>query len=207
MKTGRTKILTIILTALLLVTAVSLAGCGGSGGSGGGSGEKSELFKDYPTADMSGYTGLRGVKSTTEYADLTVKDVKILMDNGESFALFVSYADCPWCNTIVPYISKVAEDYGGVVGYLDTRKDPSWQSNLDITNYDVFADLFGKYLKNDEDGKKHLYVPVIYFIKDGKAVDSHEGVVDGLESPDDILSEGQEKDLEGILKDGFDSIK
>ena len=187
----------LILVAALIITVISLGACGGSGNSG------ESVLSEYPKADMSGYAGLRGVKSTTEYADLTVKDLKQLMDNGESFALYVGYADCPWCNTLIPYVSSVAEKYGGIVGYLDARKDPTWKSNMDITNYDVFVELFDEYIRLDEEKKKHLYVPVVYFVKGGKAVTAHEGVVDGLENPDDMLSEDQEKELEGILSDGF----
>jgi len=204
MKTNRRKTGIALLAAMLLIALACLAACG-SGSSGGG-GEDSVL-NDYPEADMSGYAGLRGSKAEAKYADLTVKDLKVLMDNGESFALFVSYADCPWCNTLIPYLSQATEENGGVIGYLDTRKDPSWQSNMDITNYDVFVKLFDKFLRTDDEGKKHLYVPVVYFIKDGKVVSAHEGVVDGLEGPDDILSEDQEKELLAILDDGFKSIR
>ena len=69
------------------------------------------------------------------------------------------------------------------------------------------AQALGEYLDMDTEGKPHLYVPDVYFIKDGQVVDRHEGVTPGLDSPSDALTEDMKKDLMAVLKEGFDSCK
>ena len=47
-------------------------------------------------------------------------------------------------------------------------------------DYDVVVNLFGQYLQYDDNGKKHLYTPHVFFIKDGDVVYEVEGVNEQL---------------------------
>ena len=94
--------------------------------------------------------------------------------------IYFGFAKCPSCNEALPVLNDVAKEYHAEVGYINTRKDASWQSNMDMKDYDVVLELFGQYLQYDDDGKKHLYTPHVFFIKDGDVVYEVEGVNEQL---------------------------
>ena len=206
----------IIAGAFAAASTMVLGGCSGgsSGGSGSGNTEntsKSAQIKDslasYPKADMSGYTGLEGYDKDLQFVEMSVQDIKKEMDNKGTFVFWASYSACPYCNTLIQYLNDVALDEGVKVGYLDTRKNPEWKSNMEIDDYDLFVQMFDDYLKLDENEKKHLYVPHTFFIKDGRVVYSHEGVVENLESTSEELSDENKEEVRKAVRKGFESMR
>lgn len=200
-----------IAGAFAAVSVGALAGC--SGGSEGtakttkSSVTLSDTLESYPKADMSGYTGLEGYDKEIQFVEMSVQDIKKELDNKGTFVFWASYPTCPYCNTLIQYLNDVALEEGVKVGYLNTRKNPEWKSNLEIDDYDLFTEMFGDYLKLDENNKKHLYVPHTFFIKDGKVVYSHEGVVENLENATDELSDEKKEDIRKAVRKGFESMK
>ena len=202
--TGTMSIL--IVLALIIGT---LAACGG-GKSGNDDTAKANSDDPFAGRDPSivlGYEGMEGYKGEIMFCDTTVKEVKQLMDDKKTFVLFCSFETCPWCNLFISYLNDAARDAGVHVGYIDTRANPDWQSNMDIDDYDVFVEIFGEWLSEDEDGKPHLYVPDTYFIKDGKVVARHDGVTPGVDDPSDGVTSEQEKQLRKDLADEFAKLK
>lgn len=161
----------------------------------------------FPMSDMSGYASLEGYDAELQFYDLTVKDIESLMEDGESFAFIAAFAKCPWCNLCIAQLNDAALAEGMQVGYLNTRLDPSWTSNSDIDDYDAFVELFGDYLREDEDGNLHLYTPHVFFIKDGKVVGEHYGTFDEVEDPSQALTEEQSQALVKIYQEGLASTK
>ena len=80
----------------------------------------------------------------------------------------------------MPVLNDVAKENHAEVAYINTRKNAAWQSNMDMKDYDVVVNLFGQYLQYDDDGKKHLYTPHVFFIKDGDVVYEVEGLNEQL---------------------------
>ena len=197
-----------ILMAMALIIC-TLAACGSSKSSSGGI-EKVSYDDPFAGRDPSivlGYEGMEGYKGEIMFCDTTVKEVKELMDEKKTFVLFCSFENCPWCNLLISHLNDAAREAGVHVGYIDTRANPEWQSNMDIDDYDVFTELFGKWLSEDEDGKPHLYVPDTYFIKDGKVVARHDGVTPGVDDPSDGLTSKQAEQLKKDLADEFNTLK
>ena len=154
---------------------------------------------------MSGYEGMEGI---TEYAfaETDVQEMAKLIEEKKTFAVFFSYADCPYCNRVIPYLNRAAQEAGQMVGYVDTRKDPSWISNMDLTDYDLLMELIGDYQEEDGEGKLHLYVPDLYFFRDGEIVARHQGIIAGADDPEKELTESQEAELNALLADYFGKI-
>jgi hypothetical protein len=117
----------------------------------------------------------------------------------ESFVFLAAYEDCQYCDLLMPYLNEALADKGTYAGYLDTRKDPSWTSNTDIDDYDLFCKRFGKYLEKDVNGGLHLYTPDIYVIRNGRVVAEYQGVVEGADNPENALTSAQEKELRETL--------
>lgn len=151
------------------------------------------------TADLSGYSSMSGSGIESRLVDTTVAEIDQLMKDKESFVFLAAYEDCQYCDLLMPYLNEALADKGTYAGYLDTRKDPSWSSNTDIDDYDLFCKRFGRYLEKDESGNLHLYTPDIYVIKKGRVVAEYQGVVEGADDPENALTSAQEKELRETL--------
>ena len=177
-----------ILTICIIISSALLAGCARA------------PFDGRETVDLSGYESMADYEGESRMVDTTVKEITDLMDDGKSFVFFASYEACPYCNRIMPYLNDALAEADVYCGFLDTRKNPEWQTNMDIDDYDLFIERFGDYLDYDEEGKLHLYTPDFYVIKDGKAVDHHQGVITGADDPSQPLTFSQEKELRALLE-------
>ena len=156
--------------------------------------DPARTYDGYPVSDLSGYEGLEGYDGDLMFYDLTVKDIQERMANGDSFAFIAAFANCPWCNLCIAQLNDAALAEGVHVGYLNTRSNPNWTSNIDIDDYDIFVELFGDYLREDDNGILHLYTPHVFVIKDGQVVAEYSGTVDGAD-PSQPLSEEQSQEL------------
>ncbi len=141
-------------------------------------------------SDMSGYEGFSDENHV--FYDMTVKDMLSKMNDKETFIVYFGFSECPYCIQAMPILNSVAKENDQTVGYINTRKDSSWESNTDIDDYDDVVEVFGEYLEYDDEGKKHLYTPHVFFIKDGGVAYQYEGVSDTLSD---------------IYQEGFDSLK
>lgn len=141
-------------------------------------------------SDMSGYEGFTDENHV--FYDMTVKDMISKMNDQDTFIVYFGFSECPYCIQAMPILNTVSKENNQTVGYINTRKDSSWESNMDIDDYDEVVDVFGEYLEYDDEGKKHLYTPHVFFIKDGNVVYQYEGVSDTLSD---------------IYQEGFDSLK
>lgn len=177
------------LVVFLFCCGLLLSGCAGQ----------------YTKSDMSGYEGFDDKDHV--FVDMSVRDVYEQMNQGKSFAVYFGFAKCPWCISALPVLNEEAKAAGVKVGYVDTRKDPSWQSNLDLTDYDLFLEMFGEYLDYDDNGILHLYTPHVFFVKDGKTVYEHSNTVEGHVAYERPLSAEEEQQLHEYYRTGFDLMK
>ena len=67
--------------------------------------------------------------------------------------------------------------------------------------------ILNEYLSEDENGQKVLYVPDVYFIKDGKIVGHHLGTVDSQADPTISLTEEEKNELLDIFNELFEKIR
>lgn len=193
-----------LLVVLSLLVGVCLGACA-NGASPAGTSSDAALGK-YEPVSLDSYECFSDYEGEYAFVSMTVQDIVAEMDAGSTFAVAAGFSNCPWCNTLFPYLNEVAIQRGATLGYLDTRANPEWQSNIDIDDYDLFAERFGSVLDEDADGIPHLYVPHVFFIKDGQLVDDHAGTVSGQENASDELSAEQQEELRTILNAGFDAL-
>ena len=182
------------LIICIIIASALLAGCGKDKGA-----IPESPFSGRDTVDLSAYTSMSGQGGESRFVDTTVAEIDQLMKDKESFVFLAAYEDCQYCDLLMPYLNEALADKGTYAGYLDTRKDPSWSSNTDIDDYDLFCKRFGRYLEKDESGNLHLYTPDIYVIKKGRVVAEYQGVVEGADDPENALTSAQEKELREIL--------
>lgn len=156
-------------------------------------------------SDMSGYSTLTDEEHV--FYDLTVKDMAEMMDEGETFVVYFGFDHCAWCLEAVPLLNEAAKEAEMTVGYINTRADEEWQSNLDIDDYDLVVEKLGDYLSYDNDGVKHLYTPFVCFIKDGSVVYTHEGTIPDHNAKEETLTDEEKEEVKGYYEHGFGEIK
>ena len=185
MKSSIKKLVLLVLCALFVV------GC-----SSGASTHKS---------DMSGYEGFDDENHV--FVDATMKEINDMINKGETFTVYFGFKDCPWCIAALPYLNEIAKEYNQPIYYVDTRKDPSWESNIDIDDYDLFVEQFGEYVPYDDDGIKHLYTPHVFFVKKGKVVYDHDSTVEDHVAYEREMTAEEVETLKAYYKEGFESLK
>lgn len=177
-----------MLKKILIVLLLILTGC-------------SSTTPSLTKADMSGYEDFTDTEHV--FYDMTVKEMIDKIDNKDTFVVYFGFSECPYCNVAVPLLNDVAKDYDSIVYYIDTRSNEEWESNMDIDDYDLVVEYLGEYLDYDDDGKKHLYTPHVFFFKDGEVVKEHEGTIDGKT---DEMSTQDVEELKEIYTEGFGDI-
>lgn len=125
------------------------------------------------------------------------------IENKENFVVYIGFPTCPWCRNIVNVLFDTANDNGATIYYINSRELKS--SSLE--NYNKIYELLYDYLDTDQTGNKVLYVPDVYFFKDGSIVGHHLGSVASQTNPKVLLNSTQKKELKGIYQDLFNKIK
>lgn len=125
------------------------------------------------------------------------------IENKENFVVYIGFPTCPWCRNIVNVLFDTANDNGATIYYINARELKS--SSLE--NYNKIYELLYDYLDTDQTGNKVLYVPDVYFFKDGSIVGHHLGSVASQTNPKVLLNSAQKKELKVIYQDLFNKIK
>ena len=156
-------------------------------------------------SDMSHYEGFTDTDHV--FVDIDVKGMAKKIDDGDTFVIYFGFSECPWCKEAMPILNEIAKEYEMQVYYVNTRKEETWSSNLDIDDYDLFVQYMDAYLDYDDNGIKHLYTPHVFFIKDGKVVLEHQSTVDGHDAHERTMTDEEVKALKQIYSKGFELLK
>lgn len=132
---------------------------------------------------------------------LNEKETVTLLKEGTG-VLYFGYNTCPWCRNIVPVlIEAVKENNIDNIYYADINK-----LNLSYNNKQLF-NILNDYLKENEDGKKVLAVPDVYFIKNGNIIGHQLGSVESYHNPYTEMSNDQKQELKNIYNEFIKGMK
>ncbi len=146
-------------------------------------------------ADMNGYS----LSEQKVFYEAETSDFLEAMDEQKTVTVYFGFPSCPFCQTVVPLLEKAAEDTDSKVLYINTRKDPDWTSNQDLTGYDRVIQELSEFLLTDENGEAQLYVPAVFFIRDGTVISAVNGT--GSDAAD--LTDGEALKLYETYVNGF----
>lgn len=97
---------------------------------------------------------------------VTAKD-SIELFKKEQAVIFFGFKDCSWCQSYAPMLDEYAKENNiDTIYYVDIKEDRA--NNTEA--YQELVKLLDKYLLKDEEGNKRIYVPNVYFVKDGKII-------------------------------------
>lgn len=156
-------------------------------------------------ADMSGYDNFNDQDHVFVVSD--VKDFASHLDQKETFVTYFGFNTCPWCNAAMPILNDTAKELNQTIYYINTRPNNSVTNNTEIPDYDLLVEKIGDIFELDTDGKPHLYVPFVIYVKNGEVVYYHEGTLEEHDANETTLSEEEINELKEIYKEGFNLIK
>ncbi len=221
----------IIIIALLLITAITLVGC-----------EKRN--KEAALNFKKEYEALNGkeTKSGAKHRNITINEnnpyekvtpskIVELIDNKETFYLFVGDPLCPWCRSVLEKSIEVANDLKiKKIYYIDIWDEEGNEILRDkyelqkgkpvkikdgIKEYErllkEFDSVLRDYTLTDEKGKdievgeKRIFAPNYFYIKDGKVVKMSSGRSDKQTDSREELTKEMLEDEEKAFKDFFNN--
>ena len=157
-------------------------------------------------ADMSGYEGL-DEKDTQVFIVSDVKDFLQRLDQKETFVAYFGFTDCPWCNDAISILNAEAKAEGLNIYYINTRPNRWVKANNEIPDYDLLIKRVGQYLGKNEDDEPYLYVPFVFFIREGEIVSTHQGTVEGYNPSASQIPDGLKGYLQELYEQGFELLK
>ncbi|MBR4262939.1 MAG: hypothetical protein IKQ35_06215 [Bacilli bacterium] len=217
----------IFILSLILVIAVSITGCG-----------KKEKNKD-ALAFKEEYEALNGKtnKSGKEHRTINISEdnpyVKVkpseivkMIEDKETFFLYVGDPLCPWCRSVLEKSIEVAKDYKvNKIYYIDIWNDEGneiLRDKFEISNNELmktvegteeyqklleeFDSVLSEYSITTEDGEKistgekRIYAPNYFFIKNGKV----KKLIEGYSS---LQTDSREELTKEMLEDEEEQFK
>lgn len=134
---------------------------------------------------------------------VTLDEVFDIIQN-KTGVIYFGFPGCPWCRNMIPVLFEAAKNNNiDTIYYFNPRN----VKKSDNDEYNKLEEILNEYLSEDENGQKVLYVPDVYFIKDGKIVGHHLGTVDSQEDPTISLSEEEKNELLDIFNELFEKIR
>lgn len=185
------KIVSIIMCGILLI---GFCGCSKKS-------DAEEFKKEYEALNESTVKMSIDINNPIKY--LNFDEVIERLTTGTS-VIYFGFPNCPWCRNMIPVLFDVANNNN-----IDTIYyfNPSSIRDTTNTQYQKLLEILNDYLIVDNNGEKKLYVPDVYFIKDGKIVGNHLSTVKSQTDPHISLTEEQRIELEDIYQDLFNKIK
>lgn len=133
-----------------------------------------------------------------KYLDFT--EVVQMLTTGTG-VIYFGFPSCPWCRNIIPVLFDTADKNNwDTIYYVNPRELKSNEKN-----YNKLLEILSDYLR-ESDGKKVLYVPDVYFVKNGTIVGHHLSTVESQTDPTVSLNGEQVQELSNIYQSLFDKI-
>ena len=133
---------------------------------------------------------------------VTLDEVFDIIQN-KTGVIYFGFPGCPWCRNMIPVLFEAAKNNNiDTIYYFNPRN----VKKSDNDEYNKLKEILNEYLSEDENGQKVLYVPDVYFIKDGKIVGHHLGTVDSQEEPTISLTEEEKNELLDIFNELFEKM-
>lgn len=194
----------IAVIALSIILVFGLAGCSTSQEKNNSNKTDALQFKtDYEEYNNGENSIKVDIKEQNPIKYASAEEVFSLFENGTGI-LYLGFPNCPWCRNMISILLDVAQKENiDTVYYLNPRVTKSSEPE----NYDHLKELLSDYLDVNADGEKTLYVPDVYFVKDGKIIGHHLGTVDSQLDPYISLTKEEKTELENIYKNYIQQIK
>jgi len=124
------------------------------------------------------------------------KDLKDVLTTKTGVVLF-GYSTCQWCRNAIPVLIETVQK---------SKIETIYYVDVEAVNTESIKEILNPYLREDDEQNKRLYVPDVYFIKDGEILDHHIGTVESYRNAFQKMNEEQKQELQDIYQAGIDKI-
>lgn len=136
----------------------------------------------------------------------TSNEIIKMLDSGTG-VIYLGFPSCEWCQAYTPILNEIAKEseiekiyYHNI--YNDRKND--------TINYQKLIKLLNNNLMYDDEGKKRIFVPDVYIVKNGKIIghDNESSVITkNDETPESYWTEEKKENLKIKLKTYFEELK
>ena len=155
----------------------------------------------YISANMSDsekfYTEYGNIPVNNVFKMISAKEAYETLDDEQAILVF-GFKECKWCKSYIPILNEViTENNVPVVYYCNIKEDRSKNTE----DYKNLVAKLAEYLYEDDNNNKRIYVPDVYFIKDGKIIghNNDTSVIEGTDT-DEYYTETAKKALKEKLE-------
>ena len=126
------------------------------------------------------------------YKYASVNEAISLFEQEEAI-IFFGFKECKWCQSYAPILNEYAKRNNvKIIYYVNIKEDRA--NNTEA--YLALVKLLEKHLETDDKGNKRIYVPDVYFVKNGKIVGHNN---------DTSMEQGA--DVEGYYEENGETLK
>lgn len=183
---------------MFLLVCLILAGCSSNNRYRG---TINTIDLNYTDVDMSVYEGF----TDTEHAFRKIgmhESLRVFEEEGSAL-LYFGYSHCPWCIAVVPIINEAAKEAGLPVYYVDVA-DKEGREEDDLEILESYTE---KYLSKNSEGEITFYVPVVFVVRNGEAVDAHISAVKSYNNAyEREMTDEEKEELLKIYHDMFERL-
>lgn len=115
----------------------------------------------------------------------------------KSGVLYFEFSSCPWCKEAKPILKKVAKDNGVDIQYVKVRDEEKNRLYTDEQKA-IIEPYIQDYMSNNDEGILTLYVPLVLVVRNGKAIDGHEGTLESHDATERKMTDDEKKELTQI---------
>lgn len=154
-------------------------------------GEKIYLVKNNITDSEKFYMEYNGIPVENSFTYVSAKEAIELFDD-EQAIIFFGFKECKWCQSYVPILNEVIEDNSvEKVYYCNIKNDRAKNTE----GYKRLIEILKEYLYTDDNENKRIYVPDVYFVKNGKIVghNNDTSIIEGTDAKEYYTQEVKEE--------------
>jgi len=122
-----------------------------------------------------------------------------IVTNGTG-VIYFGFPQCPWCRTAVPVMFDAAQTTGLQTLYYFNPRD---YRDGDNETFAKLMEVLTPHLTTDDDNNPRIFVPDVFFVKDGQILSNHLGTIDSALYP---LEPGVYQQLKDIYVAGMRQV-
>ncbi|MDO5794721.1 MAG: hypothetical protein Q4Q00_11130 [Turicibacter sp.] len=153
---------------------------------------KSPLAVVNEEVNQEGLDEYAGLPENPILQTVDFEQAKALIEAGTG-VLALSFPSCQWCQEALPILNQVAFNLGvDNVYYLNVRSLTRGEKEAE---YEQIADLLQEHMATNETGELVIYVPDVFFIKEGEVLAHHLGTIKDHNAKERQMTEQEREEL------------
>lgn len=148
----------------------------------------------------------KNISEDNIYTYATSKEIINILEKGTG-VIYLGFPSCEWCQAYVKILNDIAKEEGIEKIYYYNIYDDRKNNTI---NYQKLIKILNNNLMYDDEGKKRIFVPDVYIVKEGKIIghDNESSVgTKSDESPEKYWTDEKKDKLKIKLKMYFNELK